>query len=217
MPWEVISQRRRSRGPAEFKRPLDEPELALLHSLGVLPHASNAEYFHGHLAGKAALRPTLDLALTIHKVVDPDGEVAEALEADWLRVLHLHTPSRADFVRRWGHLLSSGPLPGMRPGCSSLAAAVATLSELDLPRPARERYLTRLYDQTTADPVDVLRDLRLLETIDLDRQVQEPGSIPAAELAQVEHTLAGLQGVDKRVFGRGTPAEVQDVLDRARG
>ena len=53
-----------------FKRRLDQDELQLLHELGVIAEPKERSYFRGHIAGKPGLRPSPDLALGVHHVID---------------------------------------------------------------------------------------------------------------------------------------------------
>ena len=67
--------------PTLFKRLLDKDDLTLLHTLGVIDRAHNGAYFHGHVDGKAGVRPTLDLWLTLHHVGRRRQERAGAVAA----------------------------------------------------------------------------------------------------------------------------------------
>ena len=56
-PLEAVSQREWAADPTVFKRLLDKDDLTLLHTLGVIDRAHNGAYFHGHVDGKAGVRP----------------------------------------------------------------------------------------------------------------------------------------------------------------
>ena len=58
-PLEVVSQLRPAGEPRLFKRLLDDPDLQLLETLGVLEEPSNSRYFRSHTAGKVGIRPGL--------------------------------------------------------------------------------------------------------------------------------------------------------------
>jgi len=66
-PLEAVSRKHWDGDPTWFKRLLGKNDLILLQTLGVLDKPSNGAYFHGHLDGKAGIRPSPDLWLTLHQ------------------------------------------------------------------------------------------------------------------------------------------------------
>ena len=148
---------RSARGPTDptlFKRLLDEDDLTLLHTLGVIDRAHNGAYFHGHVDGKAGMRPTLDLWLTLHHVVDADKNEQEPWEHPGLRLLHYESFSGEDFVRKWTALLDGGPSVNFRPGREPTAVALRTLIGKGLTAEQARPYLMRIFERTTEDDLD---------------------------------------------------------------
>ncbi|CAI9401979.1 glycosyltransferase family 2 protein [Nocardioides sp. T2.26MG-1] len=215
-PLEAISRRRQRGAPSEFKRPLEDDMLQLLHTLGIIDRPANSAYFRGHLAGKPGMRPTLDLNFGIHNVIDLDHQPVEGHEASWLRVLHLHCPNLAAFSRRWENLLTSGPAPKLRQKRASTAAAIAALGRLDLSMSTKRRYARRLYRETTEDRARELKRLGLLEHVDLEERRYEPRQVDPATRAAITATFEGLREVDKTSFRRAQPAGVAAILDAVR-
>jgi len=212
-PHEAVSHRKPRRDNL-FKRPLTAEELHLLALLDVIRVPDNKAYFHGHVAGKSGFRPSLDLTAGIHRPIGPAGERQTALEGEWLRLLHFDSLSSEEFVRKWRNLRSSGPRPKVRKSRAHLMMALDALSAADLPPRAQSKYLMRLYERTTEDDVGTLLELGLLEEIDPDIHRFEPHSPGDADKAALEKLLGGLAAVDKEVFRKGAPAEVEAVLAR---
>ena len=100
-PLEAVSRKSWDGDPTWFKRLLGSDDLTLLKTLGVLERPSNGALFHGHVEGKSGLRPTTDLWLTLHHVVDAEKSEVEAFtDPVALRLLHFESYSGEDFVRK---------------------------------------------------------------------------------------------------------------------
>jgi hypothetical protein len=154
--------------PTSFKRRLTEGELQLLTTLGALREPDNAAYFRGHTWGKPGLRPTLDLAIGVHHVLDRGANRVPRAEAPGLRLLHYESPSGDEFVRKWMALLGSGGHIGQRGHRAVVADAIRTLLRLDLDEDETRTFLYRLYERTGSDDVALLRRLGLLVEVDPD-------------------------------------------------
>ena len=58
-PLEAVSRWHIEAPPTRFKRLLDQHDLSLLFTLGLVAEPSNAAYFHGHIKGKSGVRTRL--------------------------------------------------------------------------------------------------------------------------------------------------------------
>jgi glycosyl transferase family 2 len=75
-PVEAVSRWHTDGDPTLFKRLPTDDELAELVRLGVLTRPNRRLYFRGHVTGKPGVRPSLDLGIGLHKVLDRDGRPA---------------------------------------------------------------------------------------------------------------------------------------------
>ncbi|WP_435768888.1 glycosyltransferase family 2 protein [Nocardioides sp. SYSU DS0651] len=214
-PLEAVSRKHWDHSPTWFKQLLDEQELVLLEVLGVIEKPSNGHLFHGHVEGKAGVRPSLDRWLTIHRIVDEKREPVAHHEADGLSVLHYESYSGEDFVRKWSSILSAGPDVSLRPVRQRTAQAVRALIGKPLTEELRERYLMRIFEATTEDRFDTLRELGLLVEAHPDQGTHRPRALAPDARDRLEELLGGLAGQPKGAFKVcGPAAEVQDVLSR---
>jgi len=213
-PLEAVSRRSWDGDPTWFKRLLDKDDLVLLHTLGTVAKPSNGAYFHGHVDGKSGVRPTIDLWLTLHHVVDATKDEVASFTDPALRLLHYESFSGEDFVRKWTSILAAGPMANFRPAREPTAIALQTLIGKGLTPEQAEPYLMRIFERTTEDDFDTLHDLGLLEQVD-----PRAGShVPAAH-ADVADRLADLLDrvatAPKHPFHPGKPPErVHKILDR---
>ncbi|MBB6629035.1 glycosyltransferase family 2 protein [Nocardioides sp. KIGAM211] len=226
-PLEAVSQWHVDAPPTLFKRLLDQQDLHLLFTLGVITEPSNTVYFHGHVKGKAGVRPGSGLRLTLHNAVDDEGRIAEGHRAPGLAVLHYDSISGEEFARKWAALSSAGKAQ-FRPNRGITADALAALVGKDLPDEVRETYLRRIYERTTRDDVETLRDLGLLETVDPLHAARTPRALPAGALQELESRLAAVRDQPKRPFhaveqgaggeggGGGKVARLRDRLPGSR-
>jgi hypothetical protein len=212
-PLEAVSRKHWDGDPTWFKRLLESDDLTLLKTLGVIDRPSNGALFHGHVEGKSGVRPTTDLWLTLHHVVDEGKTEVEAFtDPARLRLLHYESYSGADFVRKWTSILAAGPKPNFRPAREPTAIALQTLIGKGLSPEQAEPYLMRIFEQTTEDDFDTLRDLGLLENVDPLTGSHRPAALPDTSLAAL---LAGVRPEPKRPFHHGTPpAQVRKILGR---
>ncbi len=211
-PLETVSRKSWDGDPTWFKRLLEPDDLTLLKTLGAIDRPSNGAYFHGHVEGKSGLRPTTDLWLTLHHVVDADKNEVEAFTSSALRLLHYESYSGEDFVRKWTAILSAGPKPSYRPAREPTAVALQTLIGKGLSPEQAEPYLMRIFELTTEDDFDTLRDLGLLENVDPRSGTHAPAPLPDPSMADL---LDGVRGEPKRPFHHGTaPAQVEKILSR---
>jgi hypothetical protein len=209
---EAVSRKRWEGDPTWFKRLLEDGDLTLLKTLGVIDRPANGAYFHGHVEGKSGLRPTPDLWLTLHHVVDESKEEVEPFASPDLRLLHYESYSGEDFVRKWTSILAAGPTPAFRPAREPTAVALQTLIAKGLSPEQAEPYLMRIFERTTEDDFDTLRDLGLLEHVDPRAGTHQPAALPDDSLATLLHAV---RPEKKRPFHPGTsPDKVRKILDR---
>ena len=211
-PLEAVSRKHWDGDPTWFKRLLEPDDLTLLKTLGVIDRPSNGALFHGHVEGKSGIRPTTDLWLTLHHVVDADKNEVSAYTSPALRVLHYESFSGEDFVRKWTSILAAGPKPNFRPAREPTAVALQTLIGKGLTPEQAQPYLMRIFERTTEDDFDTLRDLGLLENVDPRAGTHQPAALPDGSLAAL---LDGVRPEPKRPFHHGTPpAQVRKILGR---
>lgn len=198
-PLEAVSQLDPPVRPTRFKRLLDAADLNLLHVLGAVDTPTNQVYFHGHVMGKAGVRPRSGLALTLHEVVSPEGRPQERHEDQGLRLLHYDAVSGDEFIRKWSALAQAGPAR-YRASRAPTARALKTLISRDMPAETREKYLRRIYQITTEDDVDLLGDLGLLEEVDPIGQARTPRTLPDDAAADLSARIEEMRKLPKRPF-----------------
>lgn len=185
--------------PTRFKRLLDDDELALLFTLGVIDEPTNASYFHGHIKGKSGVRPRSGLWLTLHESADSTGRVVKGHTNPGSFVLHYDAVSGEEFVRKWTAMTSAGPAR-FRPNRAPTAKAIGALVSADLPVVVREKYLRRIYELTTQDDEATLSDLGLLETADPTQGAHSPQPLPPGGRELLVQRLTEVASLDKRRF-----------------
>jgi len=211
-PLEAVSRKSWDGDPTWFKRMLEPDDLTLLKTLGVIDRPANGAYFHGHVEGKSGVRPTTDLWLTLHHVVDAEKNELECFTDPGLRLLHYESFSGQDFVRKWTSILAAGPMASFRPGREPTAIALQTLMAKGLTAEQVQPYLMRIFERTTEDDFDTLRDLGLLENVDPRAGSHQPALLPDASLSELLERVAR---EPKRKFHPGTSADkVKKILDR---
>ena len=127
-------------------------------------------------------------------------------------MLHFESFSGEDFVRKWTSILAAGPKPNFRPAREPTAVALQTLIAKGLSPEQAQPYLMRIFERTTEDDFDTLRDLGLLEHIDARAGGHTPAAAPDGSLATL---LDGVRREPKRPFHHGTPpAQVRKILGR---
>ncbi|GEP39038.1 hypothetical protein NPS01_27010 [Nocardioides psychrotolerans] len=215
-PLEAVSQRSWDGDPTWFKRLLGKGDLTLLTTLGAIDRPSNGALFHGHVDGKSGVRPALDVWLTLHLGVDADGTELEAHADDRLRLLHYESYSGEDFVRKWTSILAAGPMANFRPAREPTAVALGALIGKGLSEEQARPYLLRIFERTTLDDLDTLRDLGLLVEADPRTGTHVPAPFPEGARDDMEALLERLAEEPKQDFHPGRPAAVaQTILDRA--
>jgi hypothetical protein len=192
-PWEAVSQVSWGRDPTWFKTLLDDDQLALLTSLGVLRRPSNKVYFRGHVVGKVGVRPAPDLRLAIHAVASEDGLRVEPYGRPVGRVLHYESPDGEEFARKWQALIESGPTPSQRSSRGSTARAVRALLNIGFTSEEAKPYLLRMFEQTV-DEFETLRGLRLLREVDPDSWTRTPEPLPDGASRELKATLHAERG-----------------------
>ena len=212
-PLEAVSRKSWDGDPTWFKRLLDKDDLILLQTLGVLDRPSNGAYFHGHVDGKSGVRPALDVWLTLHHGVDADRKELASFQDDRLRLLHYESFSGEDFVRKWTSILAAGPMANFRPAREPTAVALRTLIGKGLTEEQAAPYLMRIFERTTEDDFETLRDLGLLVEADPRAGTHEPEPFPPGAREEMTALLEHLTGQPKRPFHPGEPVgPVQKML-----
>ena len=198
-PLECVSRFGATERPTLFKRLLDDDDLNLLHTLGVLSRPTNSAYFHGHVLGKSGVRPGSGLRLTLHHAVMPSGDPVPRHEDARLRVLHYDAVSGEEFVRKWTAMLGAGRAQ-FRKDRAPTINALRTLTTKDIPTPVAEKYLRRIYEATTEDDVTTLHELGLLDEVDPGLGTHVPRPISDRDRATLAERIAALRQVPKRQF-----------------
>lgn len=197
---EAVSQAVWEHPPTYFKRPLGRVQLGLLAELGVISSATNGAYFHGHFDGKSGVRPGTGAWLTLHDPIDDDrSEVPQHTDESFV-VLHYESYSAEEFARKWQSLIEAGPDVKFRKGRQGTMAAVQALASLRLPREVTDRYLLRIFERTTADDLEVLRDLQLVDEIDADAGTHEPASLGDDQAAALDAAVREVTALPKARF-----------------
>ncbi|HEU4811772.1 MAG TPA: glycosyltransferase family 2 protein [Nocardioides sp.] len=213
---EAVSRKSWDGDPTWFKRLLGKDDLTLLRALGVLARSSNGAYFHGHVEGKVGVRPALDVWLALHRGLDAAREELPAFEHEALRVLHYESFSVEEFVRKWTSILEAGPVAHFRPAREPTAVALRALMSKGLSEEQAAPYLMRIFEHTTEDDFETLRDLGLLVEVDPQRGTHQPAVFPALE--EVRGLLERVATEPKLAFHPGEPvAAAQKVLDAITG
>jgi glycosyl transferase family 2 len=207
-PLEAVSRKHWDGDPTWFKTVLGDDDLALLHALGVIDRPGNGAYFHGHVEGKSGIRPRAKGWLTLHKAVDADRETLEEFRHEALRVLHYESYSGEDFVRKWTAMVASGPTAGFRPARSNTAVALRALIGKNLGEDKARAYLMKLFERTTEDDFETLRDLGLLVEVDPSRGGHVAREFPADGREAMLAALDGLRAEPKRRFH---PAQAREA------
>jgi hypothetical protein len=202
-----------------FKRALSEPELALLHLLGVIDQPENRALFNGYVHGKAGIRPALDRQLHIHRAKDLNLKALASYQHDSLRVLHYDSVSLADFRRKWAvhHGPSAVATYGARK--DQLRSALGCLLDnAKLDEDQKTRYVTRLYQASVEDDVALLDELGFLERVDETRHRHTPQQLTDGQRADLEALLPLLVRAHKDHYRlrppRGAPWALYRSLSR---
>ncbi|MGH3306391.1 MAG: glycosyltransferase family 2 protein [Nocardioides sp.] len=198
-PLECVSRFDATERPTLFKRLLDDDDLNLLHTLGLLAIPTNSAYFHGHVMGKSGVRPGSGLRLTLHDAVTTSGHRVLRQEDASLRVLHYDAVSGKEFVRKWTALLGAGGAR-FRKDRAPTVNALRTLTTKDIPGTIAEKYLRRIYEATTEDDVTTLHELGLLDEIDPGLGTHVPEPMPESDRATLADRIAAVREVPKRQF-----------------
>lgn len=205
-PLEAVSRKRwPGNKVTHFKKMLAPEELTLLTVLGVIAEPSNGHYFHGHVDGKSGTRPVLDRWITLHTVHDPDQNVVDPVIGVG-RMLHYESWSGAEFVRKWTNIIDSGSKVKFRPVREPTNVALRSLVRRELPQRVVRKYVTRIYERTTEDDFETLRELDLLEEIDPLAGGHRPERLTAPREAEIATLLAALQPENKWAFHTGRTA-----------
>ena len=193
-----------------FKRLLDPEDLALLTSLGVIAAPENRRYFSGHVHGKTAVRPALDVTVGVHRPKMRSGERLRMHEGPF-HVLHYESFSLDEFVRKWTTLVGSGA-PNTKPKRVLVSGAVAAvLRNENLDASAKERHMRGIYQRHVQDPVDLLLELGLLVTPRPEFHNYRPAGPSETQRRELDVVLEALLRVDKRRLGPGR--ELPKVLE----
>ena len=108
-----------------------------------------------------------------------------------------------DFVRKWTSILAAGPSVNLRPVREPTAVAVRALIAKGLTEEEAAPYLMKIFERTTEDDLDTLRDLGLLEEVDPTVGTHVPQLLSDQSRAQIDALVEGLRGEPKRPFHHG--------------
>ena len=117
-------------------------------------------------------------------------------------------------MRKWSAMLAAGPEISLRPVRERTKQAIQALIGKPLTPELREQYLMRIFERTTEDDFDTLRELGLLVEADPAKGGHLPQPLPAEAREQLAGLLAALADQPKdpfKVCGPVGPA--QEVLD----
>jgi hypothetical protein len=215
-PLEAVSRMHWDQDPTWFKTLLDRDDLGLLHALDVIDKPGNAAYFHGHTRGKSGIRPGATGWLTLHQAVDIDREPLQAFRHEALRVLHYESFSGEDFVRKWTAMVASGPTASFRSQRGGTADALRALIGKNLGEEKAQAYLMRLFERTTEDDFETLRDLGLLVEVDPRLGGHDPRPFPDGGREALLGDLDALRTEPKRPF-HPAQAREQERSSAVRG
>jgi hypothetical protein len=190
---EAVGQLHPDGDPILFKRLQSRDELHLLTLLGAIREPSNGVHFRGHRLGKPGLRPTLELAIGVHNVIDRDAQQIELAVSPDLKLLHYESFSGDEFVRKWMNLLTSGGRVWQRGHRASVADSIRAVVDLELDEEVTRDLFYQLYERLGVDDVELLGRLGLLVEVD-----------PDARRRTVESSALGVR-------------QLRALLDRARG
>lgn len=195
-----------------FKRLLARPELVLLSTLGLVAEPDNKAYFHGHVRGKRGVRLRTDLRIGLHTVKNGKGSFVKGYADPGLRMLHLDSATAEEFVRKWTTLAQAGSRAVYRRSRIPVVNSLRTLAGMDLTDEVRQRYLHRIYDLTTAEDFDTLRDLGLLEEVAPDGGSHTPVAAPVADLERLAALLTAAAGHSRAGCSLDDPWGGYDLL-----
>ncbi len=215
LPYEAVSRRRWPADTVTHFKPILGPDaLADLHRRGLVAEPSNGYWFHGHVDGKVGLRPAVHRWLTLHHVKDVRERLVRAGDMAAVRLLHYESWSGEEFVRKWTRLLTSGGKLSFRPAREPVAEALREVIAADLsPRRTRAR-LMKIYQDTTEDDFDALRDLGVLVAADPMTHGHRPQPLGETRTAELATLLAAVWPENKWPFHTGRTAR---DLDRVLG
>lgn len=183
-----------------FKRLLDDEDLALLTSLGVISEPDNRRYFAGHAVGKSAIRPALDVTVGLHRARTTSGTGLK-LHSGPFHVLHYDSVSFDEFLRKWTTQMRGGA-PNVKPKRALVSGAVSAVLRNDhLDESAKERHLRGIYRRHVQDPVETLLELGLLVKPRPELHAYEPTALSREQRRELDAVLDRLRLADKRWFG----------------
>jgi hypothetical protein len=190
-----------------FKRLLTGDQLALLRTLGHLEKANNRTYFRGHVGGKLAARPSIDIGLAIHKAWTTRRTQVPVVHDGAQHVLHYESPNGDEFVRKWTALLTSGTVVRQRTARAPMAQSVGALLGLGLGEEETAHFLRAIYERHAVDAVETLDRLGFLVHADADqpRPAREP--FPASAKDELRALIERVRTVPKRQFRPTAPGE----------
>jgi hypothetical protein len=200
LPMEAASRLHPESDPTLFKRRLDADELQLLHVLGVIKEPKLRSYFRGHMSGKPGVRPSSDLALGVHHVVDiGKRDRVKGIVDPGLSLLHYESHNGDEFVRKWMALLSSGVDVRQHKKRAPLARSLTALLSLGLPEDETAAFLERLFERVALDDIETLSRLKLLVEVDPDAAERRPPP-PQHEIAALRELFTRAYDAPKQLF-----------------
>lgn len=212
----VSTSEARSKETIYFKRLLSPDELSLLTTLGVIEAPRNRKYFHGHVSGKAGIRPSTSYGLHTHEARRLQGETPTAFKAEWLNILHYESFTPEEFLRKWSVHIEAGRGTTFRDDKEIVQGSIkGVLNNSHLDAEQKRRYLFEIYRRRLEDDVPTLLQLGYLEKIQDCRHRYSPGSFPQRDLWLIENMLPELKASDSAYFRpRQTNRDPRVLMER---
>ena len=157
---------------------------------------------------RRACGPALDRWLTLHNAVDADRDELEPSQHAALRVLHYESFSGEDFVRKWTAMLGVGADRELPAGPRAHRGRAAHADRQGPEREQARAYLMRIFERTTEDDFETLRDLGLLVEVDPRAGTHAPEAFPPARRDALTGRWSELR--DRSPSGASTPARPAD-------
>jgi hypothetical protein len=198
-PLEAVSTDR-SGWEGRYKRLLDPHELALLHTLGVIPQQKNSAYFHGHHIGKVGIRPSLDVAIEIHYARDAQGSNIPLESRPEFNHTHDASLTPGDFISHWTRHALHSEQANFKPAARLMRDSFRAILDAPLSSAERRELMLELYRRTTADEVDLLHRLGYLVDLDQRRYRARPAGHTPEQAASLGLLIDALLAENPNVF-----------------
>jgi hypothetical protein len=157
------------------------------------------------------MRPGMDRWFALHEVEGASEEILPPHDTGAsggpAQLLHYESWSGDEFVRKWSNIVTSGAMPALRGRRQPTAVAVRALLARDLPADTLRSLLLRIFQRTTEDDFETLRDLGVLVELHPEAGGHVPAALSESSRERLTTLLAAVAPLDKRVFRSGTTAD----------